>query len=206
MIGPMGELADSVNEAVEKARENPSNAIVALLVAVTATFMALCNVKGGNVGQAMALDQSKAADGWAYYQAKSTKQSLAEAMADQLTVQRALLPAGAATPDKARALLDEKIAGYLAAVQRYEQEKQAIKKTAEGYEADYERLNIQDDQFDMAEALMSIAVALFGITALTGKRAMLITAIVFASVGGVLGIAGFAGWKLHPSVLARIIG
>ena len=202
----MGELAESVNEAVEKARENPSNALVALLVAVTATFMALCNVKGGNVGQAMALDQSKAADSWAYYQAKSTKQTLAEAMADQLQVQRELLPANTAAPEKARAFIDEKIAGYRAQVQRYEQEKQAIKKDAEEHEAHYERLNIQDDQFDMAEALMSIAVAMFGITALTGKRSMFITAVVFASVGGVLGIAGFAGLKLHPEVLARIIG
>jgi len=44
--------------------------------------------------------------------------------------------------------------------------------------AAYDRLNVHDDQFDMAEALMSIGIALFGVTALTQKRALLVTALI----------------------------
>jgi hypothetical protein len=196
----MSDLAETVNEAVEKASTSRLHSIIAILVAITATFMALCNVKDGNVVQAMAQDQSREVDSWAYYQAKSTKLNLSEAMLDQLTVQRAL-----ATGGEARTLLDTKIAEYRAQVQRYDHEKDQVKATAEGFEKDFDRLNVRDDQLDMAEALMSISLALFGVTALTRKRFMFVVASVFASLGGVLGIAAFAGLSIHPDFLARLL-
>jgi hypothetical protein len=196
----MSELAETVNEAIEKGSTNRLHSIIAILVAITATFMALCNVKDGNVVQAMAQDQSKAVDAWAFYQAKSTKLNLAEAMLDQLTVQRAL-----ASGQEARTLLDGKITEYRAQTVRYEREKEEVKGTAQGYEQDFDRLNIRDDQLDMAEALMSISLALFGVTALTNKRFMLVVASVFAGTGGVLGIAAFAGLRMHPDFLARLL-
>src|SRR6185369_17247141 len=104
----MGDLSETVNEAVEKASESRLHSRIAVLVAGAATFMALCNVKDGNVCQAMATDQAKAVDTWAYYQAKGTKLNLAEAMLDQLTLQRAMT-AAALTPE-AQGLLDKKIA------------------------------------------------------------------------------------------------
>jgi hypothetical protein len=196
----MSDLADTVTEAVEKASESRLHSLIAILVAVTATFMALCNVKDGNVVQAMAQDQSKAVDSWAFYQAKSTKLNLAEAMLDQLTVQRSL-----ATSAEARTLLDKKITEYQGQVQRYEKEKDGVKGTAEGYEKDFDRLNVRDDQLDMAEALMSIALALFGVTALTRKRFMFVVAAVFAGLGGLLGLAAFVGLSIHPDFLARLL-
>ena len=205
----MEELTETVSESIEKAREHGGrdHALIALLVAITATFMALCNVKGGNVVQAMAQDQAKAVDAWSYYQAKGTKLNLAEAMLDQLSLQRSLLDA---TPTQAtaaaRTLLEQKIASYQKDVARYTKEKDEIKATAQGFEADYDHLNLRDDQFDMAEAMMSISLALFGITALTGKRSMFVCAIVFASIGVVMGISGFAGLSLHSALLARLLG
>jgi hypothetical protein len=196
----MSDLAETVTEAVETARNSRLHSIIAILVAITATFMALCNVKDGNVVQAMGQDQSKAVDAWAYYQAKSTKANLAEAMLDQLTVQRAL-----ASGPEARGLLDRKITEYRGQVQRYEREKDEVKGTAEGYQKDFDRLNVRDDQLDMAEALMSISLALFGVTALTGKRFMFVVAAVFAGLGGLLGIAAFAGLHVHPDFLARLL-
>ena len=73
----------------------------------------------------------------------------------------------------------------------------AIQKTAEGHQTEYDRLNFHDDQFDMAEALMSIAIALFGVTALTQRRWLLVTALVFAGLGALMGLAGFLGLE-HP--------
>src|SRR5689334_15309521 len=86
----MSDLAETVNEALEKANESKLHSHIAILVAGAATFMALCNVKDGNIVQAMAQDQAKAVDAWAYYQAKGMKLNLAEAMLDQLTLQRSL--------------------------------------------------------------------------------------------------------------------
>ena len=198
----MSDIADAVTEAVEKGRGSRINTIVALGVAISATFMALCNVKDGNIVQNMAQEQAQAVDSWAYYQSKSTKENIAQSALDQLQLERDL----AANPSaEARALMDRKLVEYAARVKHYEADKIAIEKTAEGHKAEYDRLNFHDDQFDMAEALMSIAIALFGVTALTQKRALLVTALVFAGLGAVMGLAGFLGLRLHPDFLASLL-
>jgi hypothetical protein len=164
--------------------------------------MALFNIKDGNVVQAMAQAQAASIDAWSFYQSKSTKQHLAESMLDQLKIQREL---GGGLTSASRELLDQKIVEYQAAGQRYEKEKEAIKAQADGYQKEYDRLNVHDDQFDMAEAAMSVAIALAGVTALTRKRWLLALAFLFALFGGVLGVAGFLGWSLHPDALARLL-
>jgi hypothetical protein len=215
----MSELADTVNEAVERSRgqeggrdtEGPSrpgarwnlNAVVAISVAITATFTALCNVKKGNVVQAMARAQTSGVDAWAYYQAKGTKLNIAESALDGLRIQRETMPG--LSPD-GRALIDRKLGEYTDKIHRYDAEKAEIKRTAEGFHDDYERLDTRHDQFDMAEALTSIAVALFGITALTQKKRLLYLAWAFAAIGVVLGSAGFLSLGLHPDFLARALG
>jgi hypothetical protein len=198
----MSEIADTISEAVEKAGGSRINTIVAISVAVTATFTALCNVKDGNIVQAMAQEQASAVDAWAYYQSKSTKENMAQSALDQLELQRDL--AVNPTPD-ARALMEKKLAEYAARVKHYETDKLAIEKTAQGHKAEYDRLNFHDDQFDMAEALMSIAIALFGITALTQRRWLLVTALIFAGLGAFLGLAGFLGLSIHPNFLANLL-
>jgi hypothetical protein len=199
----MSELAETINESIETGRASRLNAIVALSVAITATFTALCNVKDGNIVQAMAQAQANAVDAWAYYQAKGTKQNIAESARDQLAVQRDLTPN---MPAETRALIQAKLDDYEKKVAHYEQEKGEIKKQAEGYQKEYDRLNLHDDQFDMAEATLSIAIALFGVTALTQKRALLIVALVFAGLGTFLGMSGFLGLGVHPDFLARVLG
>jgi hypothetical protein len=213
----MSELADVVNEAVERGREGgegekeggppsgksrgPSlNTLVAVSVAVAATFVALCNVKDANIVQAMEQAQANGVDAWAYYQAKGTKLNIAESAVDGLKIQRDI--ATGLSPE-ARALIDKKIADYEQKMRKYEQEKAEIKATAEGHQKEYDRLNIHDDQFDMAEATISIAIALFGVTALTQKRRLFYLAIAFAAFGIILGVSGFFGLSLHPDFLAR---
>lgn len=198
----MSELADTVTEAVERGAESRMNSAIALMVAVTATFTALCNVKDGNVVQAMEQDESGAVDAWSYYQAKGTKQNLAEATLDQLTLERDLHPELNAGQ---RARLEHEIADYAARVQKYAAEKEEIKKKAEAFRTDYDRLNIHDDQFDLAEALMSVSIALFGITALTRKRLLLGFGVLMAAFGILFGLAGFFRWGLHPDFLTGLL-
>jgi len=198
----MTDMTDAISEAVEKAGMSRINTIVAISVAVTATFTALCNVKDGNIVQAMAQEQAEAVDAWAYYQSKSTKENIAQSALDQLELERDL----ASNPSpEARALIAKKLIEYAARIKHYEADKAAIQKVAEEHRAQYDRLNVHDDQFDMAEALMSIGIALFGVTALTQKRALLVTALVFAGLGAVMGLAGFLGLNLHPNFLAALL-
>jgi len=65
-------VAEVTQDAVAKAHDSTLSTLAAVMVALTATFMALCNVKDGNVTQAMAQARTKAVDQWSYYQAKST--------------------------------------------------------------------------------------------------------------------------------------
>jgi hypothetical protein len=197
----MSELADSISEAVEKGHENHFNSIIALMVAVTATFMALCNVKDGNIVQAMAQDQASAVDTWSLYQAKGTKLNLAESVLDQMTLERELRPELGAD---GRAHLDKKIAEYAARVKLYEGEKAEIMAKAKGFQQDYDSLNVHDDQFDLAEALMSVAIALLGIAALTRKRMLLGFGCALGGLGIVFGFAGFLKLGLHPDFLTSL--
>lgn len=195
----MSDVGDTVNEAVERGRESRLNAAVAILVALTATFMAVCNVKDGNVGQAMAQAQSNAVDTWSYYQSKSIKGHLAESQLDQLQILRAI------SPQAAWPLLDSKIVEYQKLVAKYDKEKKDVQKQAEGYQKEYDALNFHDDQFDMSEAALSVAIALFGVTALTQKRWLLLVALVFMLFGVIMGLAGFLGWQIHPAAFAKFL-
>jgi uncharacterized protein DUF4337 len=193
----MGDLDETVGSAVEHGRESRLNSVVAILVALAATLMALDNVKDGNITQAMTQAQAQAVDAWSYYQAKGTKLNLAEATIDQLQALRATQTAGST----GAAELDKRIAAYQTQAARYDKEKADIKAQAEGYQREYDRLNRHDDQFDLSDAGLSVAIALLGITALTQKRWLLGVACVFFLVGIVFALAGFLGWNLHPDAL-----
>ena len=190
----MSDQSDNISEAVDAAAESRLNSIIALLVAITATFMALSSVKAGNIGQAMAAEQAHTIDQWAYFQAKSTKQSLAEATLDMLVAQRASVP----SPE-----LEKKIASYTERVKRYDREKNEIRAVAERHQKNYEALNFHDDQFDLSDAALSVAIALFGVTALTQKRWLLYFALVVAGIGVFFGLCGFFGWMVDPGVLVQ---
>ncbi len=199
----MGDIDEKISEAVETAEKSRDglNNLIAVLVALLATFMALCNIKDGNIVQAMSQDQAKAVDQWSYYQAKGTKQNLAESVLDQLQIRKAqpnLSP-------QETALLDKEVALYTANVKKYEQQKEEIKKVAEGAEKDYDRMNVHDDQFDMSDATLSIAIALLGVSALTRKKWLVAVAVLFACFGVTMGLAGFLGWNVHPDALAKFL-
>ena len=193
----MGEVDEPISGALEHAAESRLNSIVAVLVALAATLMALDNIKDGNVTQAMSQAQARSVDAWSYYQAKSTKQNLAEATLDQLQTMRATAAAGATGREE----IDKKIAAYQAVIARYDKEKADIKAEAEGYQHEYDRLNLHDDQFDLSDAGFSVSIALLGVTALTRKRWLLGVAAVFLAIGVTFGLAGFFNWQLHPDKL-----
>ena len=66
-------------------------------------------------------------------------------------------------------------------------------------------MNLHDDQFDLSDAALSIAIALYGISALTRKRWLLVMATGLAAFGMFFSLAGFAGWSTHPDFLARLL-
>src|ERR1041384_6248885 len=121
----MGEVDEAVSGAIEQGRDSRLNSLIAIVAGLAATAMGIDNIKDGNVTQAMAQAQAHAIDAWSYYQAKSTKQNLAESTLDELQVLRVM-------PGAPGADLDKKIAAYQGQVTRYDKEKNDIKAQAEG--------------------------------------------------------------------------
>lgn len=200
----MGEIAEVVQEQVEESDEKGwLNTASAITVAITATFMALCNVKDNNIVQNMMAAQAAGIDEWSYFQAKSTKQNIAEASLDQVRLQREVVAATAAP--ELLALLDKKAVEYEGKIKRYETEKAEIKKSAEGRQKEYDRFNRRDDQFDMAEASLSVAIAIVGISVLTKRKWLFGFALAMAVAGFAFGIAGFLELNIHPDWLAKIL-
>lgn len=196
------ELKDQVDRnLVRRADDRLQNAI-ALLVALAATFMAVCNIKDGNIVQAMSVARSSAVNTWAHYQAKSTKQALAQAALDQLELSLAL--SESAKPE-VRARFEARVADAKSRIARYETEKKELQAKAEGYEREYDRLNANDDNFDVAEACLALGLALFGITALTLKRPLFWLSILVSGCGILQGFAGFLGWNLKPDWLVKLL-
>jgi uncharacterized protein DUF4337 len=189
----MSELGEKVSETIhEHGHSSGLGSIVALLVALAATFVALASVKDRNITLRMDQAQAKSVDTWNYYQAKSTKQNLAEATLDELIALKGAAPA-AAGPE-----IEKRITEYEKQVKRYEHEKGEVKEEAEGFEHKYESLNEQHDLFDLSDAAMSVAIALLGVTALTRKKWLLGVAAVFLLTGVFFGVAGFMNWAIHP--------
>lgn len=189
----MSDTTDAIQESVQHASESKINARVALFVALTATFMAVCNIKDGNIVQAMSQAQAHNIDAWSYFQAKSTKEAIAENTIELLRVQNS-------------SSNDKIIASYGEKINTYEREKAGIKAQAEGYAKEYDALNVFDDQFDMTEALLSIAIAMFGITALTQRKWLLYFSSAVSILGAVFGIAAFLKISLHNDFVSKILG
>lgn len=194
------ESPEDEKDASAEKRKGRLNALVAITVAVLATFMGICKVKDDNIVQQMQQDQAKSIDAWAWYQAKKTRIEFATATLDLLEAQASVVPPAQ------KALFDTKIAKE----QKYIQEKSGeLKQTeadAKAFDKDYDAWNIHDDQFDMSDAALAIAISLLALTSLTQKRWLFGIAMVPTIFGLVLGLAGLFGWGIHPQTFAKWLG
>ena len=181
-----------------EAEDKRLNRGVAATVVLFSVFLGLCNIKDGNINQNMQQAKADAVDTWGEYQASRTKLHLSEGEADQLAVLGSLAKDGAAVA-KQQAVLAARIA-------KYKTEGPALQAKAKGFEARYDELNYHDDQFDATDALVSIAVSVAAVSALVESWWVLGVAWAFGVGGLVFGIAGFAGWSIHPDILSRFLG
>ena len=197
----MSELDETISESIENAGDSKLNSKIAIFVAITATFMAICNIKGGNIVQNMSKAQSKAVNNWAYFQSKSTKQNITENSIDILSAQLKVT-----TANKDKVDLEAKITKLKEKVERYENEKNEIKAAAEKEEKSYDDMNVFDDQFDMTEAILSISIAMFGLSALTQKKPLFYFALLLSISGFILGFSAFLKISYHSEFISNILG
>jgi hypothetical protein len=175
------------------------NAAVAITVAVLATFMGICKVKDDNIVQAMQQAQADKVDHWGYYQARNLRQEVAEATAIQLDLARQ-----GTKPSNPEAY-DAAIAKYRSLAQDQAKKKDEVRAQAEQDQKTYDALNYRDDQFDLSDALIAVAIAMLAVTALTRLWALYWASLVPTAFGLLMGVAGLAGWPIHPEALVRLL-
>ena len=176
------------------------NKLVAVTVVILTVFMAITKVKDDNIVQAMQKAKSESVDAWTEYQAARIKLHVDENGLAQLR----LLETGTIGIDKA--LAGKQAAEYEADIKKYQARSAETMAKAKALEAEYDRLNFRDDQFDMSDAFLSIAVALAAVASLTELFWLLAVAWGSGAIGLSFGIAGFAGFNLRPEWLALLLG
>src|SRR5687767_15575930 len=93
---------------------------VALTIAVMALLLAITSLGGGNAAEDIMNHNIHASDTWAFYQAKSIRQTSNKLAADALETELQI-NAGSLTPE-ARAGVERRIEEYRKTVERYEDE------------------------------------------------------------------------------------
>jgi hypothetical protein len=198
-IDPLEVVEQAEDNNQQQTAKNKLNAMVAITVACLATFMGICNVKGGNIVQGMQQAQADKIDHWAFYQARNIRGDIARSTATQLQLQSA----GSLGDRKAQ--YEAQIKAYQAIAAKQDREKDKLKQQAEEDQKTYEGLNVHDDQLDLAEAAISIAISLLAVTALTNKYWLYWMALVPTSFGVIMGLAGLLNLDLHSDALTKLL-
>ncbi|MES2071808.1 MAG: DUF4337 domain-containing protein [Pseudomonadota bacterium] len=195
-IETVGQLEE--NKAADRASMR-LNMLVAITVAILATFMGICKVKDDNIVQSMQQAQANKLDHWAFYQARNIREEIAKSTVVQLRLAAAARPASEQE-------------GYQQAISQYEKlaaeqakKKDELKAQADQDQKDYDAANFRDDQFDLSDALIAIAISLLAVTALTHQRWLYSLALIPTGFGVLMGLAGLIGWNLHPDALIRLL-
>ena len=193
-------------DVVEPAEPEPKgpktsrlNAAVAITVALLATFMAICKVKDDNIVQAMQQSQADRIDHWAFYQARNLREEVAKSTAAQLRLQVATVA------PQFQAAYREQITVYENLAKDQARKKEELRLLAEKDQTTYDALNFRDDQFDLSDALIALAIALLAVTALTQIWWLFGLGLVAAGFGVLMGVAGLAGWAIHPGPLISLL-
>ena len=193
------DLTELARDAAQERAASQLNTWVAISIALLSTFMAICKVKDDNIVQAMQQAQADKIDHWSYYQARRLREDLATANADTFK----LLAGGADEPTAQ--VLRAASSRYTALAAEQHAKRLAIEKQAEDDQRQYDALNVHDDQFDLADALSSLAIAMLALCSLTHKRWLFALALLPTTGGVLMGMSGLAGWSLHCAWLARLL-
>lgn len=183
-------IAELKEERSEHAEEERFNRGAALLIAVMAAVLAVGGLGGGNATDDMIISNIRASDTWAFYQAKNVRQTMYEIALAEL---------------EARSPGDPRIADYKATIARYDYEpdpeapgdplrgegKKQLMAQAQAFEAARDVAVAKDDNFDLAEVALQLALVLGSVAILATNRAILAVSGLLGALGALLTLNGF---------------
>jgi hypothetical protein len=202
-IDPLSSV-ESSNTAAAAVKHAWLNPAVAITVALLATFMGICKVKDDNIVQAMQQAQADKLDHWQFYQARNIREEIAKSTLIQLRLQ------SLSAPTQAEAAYLQQIAAYELMAKEQHQKKDELKTQAEKDQAtydalNYDALNFKDDQFDLSDALIAIAISLLAVASLTQIPWLFMLTLFPSGFGVLMGLSGLVGLGIHPDVLIKLL-
>ena len=192
------EIAHQTEEIAEAHQHERFNRMVAVTVAVVALFMVLGKIKDDNLERRTMVALVTELDDWNYYQAKSLKQHMFEIEDQHWQLMQSLFAAAPA------AVLQQMTAAREAwSAQGYKEKTDSagLQTQAQAEEANVEALKEQDHDFHFSEALLTLAITLFAVSALIRGRWLYGVGLAVAILGAAMELAGFLGFSLHPAFL-----
>ena len=190
---------ESMEHAEHAEHASSENRKIALLIAVIALFLALSETLGKGAQTEAISKNVEASNLWAFFQAKSIRRTVVQAVSDQ-----AKLSLGVMGDDAAKAALQKQIEDWQKTAARYRSEPE----TGEGTEQLSQRAKHAEEErdlataryhhFELASAAFQIAIVLASATIITGIIALAwISGLLMLTGLGFTALGMFAPHALH---------
>jgi hypothetical protein len=170
------ELEKEMHEGAESSMKH-----VSVIISVLAVLVAMVTVMGHRTHTEAVLTQSSANDQWNEYQARKDRIEQDTIAAKALQLQPNVDPAAT------QAQIDD----YQGKVSRWSKEILSDAEKAKDDEADVKVAEARAARFDLAEALLEIAVVMASITLLTKREMFALAAVALGIVGVLIGSSAF---------------
>jgi plasmid stabilization system protein ParE len=166
---------------------DPANKNVALLIALLALVLAFAETLGKSAQTAALVSHIEASNTWAFFQAKTIRQTTIRTAAQEMEAQ-----SGAKAPEAVRKQIDS----WKKTVERYESEpetgegRKELMAKAKEHEALNKRATAAYHHYELASAAVQIAIVLASAQIITGVVALLWIAYALGAIGVVFSLIG----------------
>ena len=175
------------------------NQKIALVIAVIALFLAICETMGKGA-QTLGIELNiKASDTWNFFQAKTVRQTSLKTAAEAM-----MLQVDAAPNEQAKKAMTEQIDKWQATVKRYDSDpkekdgRKELRALAEKYEHDRDIAMARYHNYEFGSAAFQIGIVLASAAVITGAMSLVYLAMGLAAIGlGFMGLGLFAPHVPH---------
>jgi hypothetical protein len=176
----MSEEIHELHEHAEEAHHDAGMVPVTVTMAILAVLVAAVSLLGHRAHTEELLNQSRASDHWAEYQAKNIRRHTYELFLDFMTTFET-------RNDEQAKKVREK---YESEIARYGGQQDEIQSQAREYEKEVALAARRGNRFDLGEVLLEAALVIASMTLITRRRVFWKLGIVFAAVGLVIASTG----------------
>jgi len=176
----MSEELHELHEHAEEAHHDATLVPVTVTMAILAVLVAAVSLLGHRAHTEELLNQSRASDHWAEYQAKNIREHTYELFLDLMSTYD--------TKNNAQAQkVREK---YQQEIERYDGQKEEIQGQARDFESEVRLDQRRGNRFDLGEVLLEASLVIASMTLITRRRLFWKLGVLFAAVGLVVASTG----------------